>query len=181
MHSGEHYYQPENGQRVPSAVEALHQSAAAAGPAAHESSQAVSTAPIETCITTAWETLHVPTKGRSKSTEPTLSYSAPDLRLSNEEADGEAGLLDASGSSAHTRSHDGNEHDESDADTPTKVRKRGRGNPRATKGGRKNTVTASLPGSAILRYSALAPASAQNSNDSQQASDVPSLDSPETV
>ncbi|KAM0202353.1 hypothetical protein ACHAPA_011558 [Fusarium lateritium] len=181
VQSGEHYYQPDNGQRVPSAVEALHQSAAAAGPAAHESGQAVSTAPTDTCSTIAWESLHVPPKGRSKSTEPTPSYNAPDLCLSNEEADREAGLLGAHGSNAHTGSHDGNEHDESDADTPTKVRKRGRGNPRATKGGRKTTVTTSLPGSAILRYSALAPASAQTGNDSQQTSDVPSLDIPKTV
>lgn len=178
MHSGEHYYQPENGQRVPSAVEALHQSAAAAGPTAHEFSQAVSTAPIEMCST--WETLHAPPKSRSKSTEPAISYGAPDLRV-NEESDREAGLLNVSGSNAHAGSHDANERYESDTDTPTKVRKRGRGNPRATKGDRKATVTASLPGSALLRYSALAPASTQTGNDSQQASDVPSLGSPKTV
>ncbi|KAM0356147.1 hypothetical protein ACHAPU_000542 [Fusarium lateritium] len=172
MQNGEHYFQPPE-QQVTSAVEALQQSAAAAGPVAPESGQTISTGQIDTYGTTTWNALHEPPEARSKSTEPSTSFNVHGLCLSNGRKDEAVGLSDAHGSSTQTGSHHENELD---ADTPTKIRKRGHGNPRATRGDQKSTVTASLPGSAVMRYSAptLASASAQAGNDAQQASDATS-------
>ncbi|KAF4994389.1 hypothetical protein FGRMN_5808 [Fusarium graminum] len=171
MQNGEHYFQSP-GQQATSAIEVLQQSAAAAGPVAPESGQAVSAGQIDKFNTTTWNTLREPPEARSKSTEPSASFNANELCPSNGRMDKSLGLSGVHGSSTQTGSHD---EDELDADTPTKIRKRGHGNPRAT-GGQKSTVTASLPGSAVMRYSApiLVSASAQAGNDAQQANQATS-------
>ncbi|KAF5670641.1 hypothetical protein FHETE_4548 [Fusarium heterosporum] len=172
MQNGEHYFQPP-GQQVASAVETLQHSVAAVGPVAPESDQAVSAGHIDTYSTTTWNALREPPEARSKSTEPTTSFNVHGLYLSNGGNDKPVGLSCAHGSSTEAGSQD---EDELDADTPTKIRKRGHDNPRATKGGQKSTVTASLPGSAVMRYSApiLASATAQAGNDAQQTNQATS-------
>ncbi|KAJ9420543.1 hypothetical protein QL093DRAFT_2637446 [Fusarium oxysporum] len=145
---GKHYFRrPEC--RMPSAVEALHQSASAAGPAAHGNSE---TTPIEqkqANDTTAYCGLRVKAQARSKSTEPFPSVRTPSPHTNGKENDEEA----ASSSNGH---HEQEEQEDFGAMTPTRVKRHGTKNPRATRGARKSTVTTSLPGSAVMGNSSLA-------------------------
>ncbi|KAF4964647.1 hypothetical protein FSARC_7443 [Fusarium sarcochroum] len=166
VHLGNHYYDPPSGKRVPSAVEALHQSAAAAGPA----SQAIALKQPETDNTLALETLRASPKIRSKSTEPFPTQSLPSFNPTNDEVSETVTLSCAQVNSAQPRSSEDHEYEQFDALTPTKIGRRGRDNPRVTQGASKSTVTASLPGSAVMGFSELAATSGHAGEDPQQAS-----------
>ncbi|KAF4946858.1 hypothetical protein FGADI_10887 [Fusarium gaditjirri] len=146
---GKHYFRrPEC--RVPSAVEALHQSAAAAaGPTAHVNSETTSIEQTKANDTTAYGGLRVKTQTRSKSTEPFPLVRTPSPHTNGKENDEET----TSFSKGH---HEQEEQEDFDEMTPTRVKRHGRKNPRATRGARKSTVTTSLPGSAVLDNSILA-------------------------
>ncbi|KAG5795095.1 hypothetical protein H9Q69_005844 [Fusarium xylarioides] len=145
---GKHYFRwPEC--RVPSAVEALHQSAAAAGPSVHGNSETTSIEQKQANGTTYHGGLRVKTQARSKSTEPFPSVRTPSPHTDGKGNDEEA----ASSSNEH---HEQEKQEDFDAMTPTRVKKHGRKNPRATRGTRKSTVTTSLPGSAVMHNSSLA-------------------------
>ncbi|KAF5619332.1 hypothetical protein F52700_11845 [Fusarium sp. NRRL 52700] len=145
---GKHYFRrPEC--RVPSAVEALHQSAAAAGPSVHGNSETTSIEQNQANDTTAHGGLRVKTLARSKSTEPFSSVRTPSPHISGKGDDEEA----ASSSKGHRKQED---QEDFGVMTPTRAKKHGRKNPRTTRGARKSTVTTSLPGSAVMRNSSLA-------------------------
>ncbi|GKT99852.1 hypothetical protein FLAG1_01885 [Fusarium langsethiae] len=149
--NGKHYYQSPSGKRVPSAVEVLNQSAAAAGPVAHNNSDAVLTEQTEMVNSEARETLRVSHQTRCKSTEP--SHTVPSPPSGNEEKD-----QAASNSSAKRKKKSFKKQrdtEEFDVQTPTKAGRRGYGNPRATTGARKSTVTTSLPTSTVMEFSTL--------------------------
>ncbi|KAF4421294.1 hypothetical protein FACUT_10982 [Fusarium acutatum] len=145
---GKHYFRrPEC--RVPSAVEALHQSAAATGPSVHGNSETTSIEQKQANDTTSYGGLRVKTLARSKSTEPFPSVRTPSPHTNGKGNDEEA----ASSSNEH---HEQEEQEDFDAMTPTRVKIHDRKNPRTTRGARKSTVTTSLPGSAVMRNSSLA-------------------------
>ncbi|KAF4343843.1 hypothetical protein FBEOM_2204 [Fusarium beomiforme] len=73
---GKHYYDP-SGQRVPSAVEALHQSAAAAGPATHCNREIISDKQKRYYNTAASGSLLILPQARSKSAELFPSFRMP--------------------------------------------------------------------------------------------------------
>ncbi|KAF5687429.1 hypothetical protein FDENT_5452 [Fusarium denticulatum] len=136
---GKHYFRrPEY--RVPSAVESLHQSAAAAGPSVHGNSETTSIEHKQANDTTSHGGLQVKAQARSKSTEP-----FPSVRTPSPHTNGKGN--DVSSSDGH---HEQEEQEDFDAMTPTRVKRHGRKNPRTTRGPRKSTVTTSLPGSAVM-------------------------------
>ncbi|KAF4441350.1 hypothetical protein F53441_12060 [Fusarium austroafricanum] len=118
MVRGEHYYDP-SGRRMPSAVEALHQSAAAAGRACHSTGERVSTGQPRTRDEASCETLHVSPQARSKSTEPFSSFRTPSPHASDEHNDEEVTFSDVRRSSME-RFHENDDHKDFDALTPTK-------------------------------------------------------------
>ncbi|KAJ4264041.1 hypothetical protein NW762_006080 [Fusarium torreyae] len=176
---GNHYYDPPSGKCVPSAVEALHQSAAAAGP----TSQIILPKQLEMDNALPLETLQASLKVRSKSTEPFPTYSLPSPNPINDEDSMTVNLSDPQNNSAQAGSGKDGGYEQFDALTPTKVRRRGHDNPRATQGASKSSVTASLPGSAVMSFSDLATTPGHAGEDPQQASHVtqPSLSSPKAV
>ncbi|CAG1988013.1 unnamed protein product [Fusarium graminearum] len=165
---GRHYYQPPSEKRVPSAVEALHQSAAAAGPVAHSNSDAVLTEQTEVTNSETLETLRVPPQIRSKSTEPTHTVS------SSPPGDEKNGQAASSSSTKRKKKLSKKQRDsgEPNVQTPTKAGRQGRGNHRATPGACKPTVTASLPTSTVMEFSTLTTPEKQTS--SVQATSSPS-------
>jgi hypothetical protein len=166
---GKHYFsRPE--WRVSSAVEALHQSAAAAGPAAHGNSETTSIEQNQANDTTTYGGLRVSAQARSKSTEPFPSVRTPPPHTNGQENDDEP----ASSPNGH---HEQEEQEDFDALTPTRVRRHGRKNPRATRGARKSTVTTSLPGSAVMGSSSLASPTKDVANAQQGTNHRPPTDS----
>ncbi|KAF5645738.1 uncharacterized protein FTJAE_2434 [Fusarium tjaetaba] len=139
VHDGKHYFRrPEY--RVHSAVEALHQSAAAAGPSVHGNSETTSIEHKQANDTISRGGLQVKAQARSKSTEL-----FPSVRTPSPHTNGKGN--DASSSNGH---HDQEEQEDFDAMTPTRVKRQGRKNHQTTRGPRKSTVTTSLPGSAVM-------------------------------
>jgi hypothetical protein len=144
MLDGKHYFR-QPGYRVPSAVEALHQSAAAAGPSVHGNSETTSIEHKQANDTTSHGGLQVKAQARSKSTEP-----FPSVRTPSPHTNGKGN--DVSSANGH---HEQEEQEDFGAMTPTRVKRHGHKNPRTTRGPRKSTVTTSLPGSAVMRNSSL--------------------------
>ncbi|KAF5024942.1 hypothetical protein F66182_2984 [Fusarium sp. NRRL 66182] len=173
VHHNNHYYALPDGKRRSSAVEALHQSAAAAGPVvAHGSSQITRSEQPETDTLMRWDPIQASSTARSKSTEPVPSYS---LDISHEAT----APSDAQANSAPMEGHDDDECEQSDPFTPTKAPLKGRDNPRVTRGAPKSTVTASLPASAVLGFSDLATSPERSGNASQQPTQATSSPSKE--
>ncbi|KAF5707502.1 hypothetical protein FMUND_11069 [Fusarium mundagurra] len=142
---GKHYFRrPER--RAPSAVEALHQSAVAAGPSVHGNSETTSIEQKQANDTTSNGGLRVKAQVRSKSTEPLPSVRTPSPHTNGKGNDEEA----TSSSNGHHQQEEQEEQEDFDAMTPTRVKRHGRQNPRTTRGIRKSTVTTSLPGSAVM-------------------------------
>ncbi|KAM0417879.1 hypothetical protein ACHAPD_004225 [Fusarium lateritium] len=171
---GKHYYQSPSEKRVPSAVEALHQSAAAAGPVvAHSNSGVVLTE--QTKITNSGETLQVSPQIRCKSTEP--SYAMPSPPSGN----GKKNQAAPNSSTKRNKKSFKKRRDpeEFDVQTPTKAERRGRGNPRATPGARKSTVTTSLPTSTAMEFSTLRTPEKQTNSGTQQTAQATSSPSKE--
>ncbi|KAF9772937.1 hypothetical protein IL306_009324 [Fusarium sp. DS 682] len=170
---GKHYYDP-SGRRVSSAVEALHQSAAAAGPATHCNSEMMSDRQKQDYSTAANGSLRVLPQARSKSTEPFPSFRTPSPPTTGYQNDEEV--------SSHWQTNNTNGHDEQDEEldfaalTPTKVRQHDRNNPRARWGARKSTVTTSLQGSAVMGCSNLASPTKDAVNQSARATSSRSKD-----
>ncbi|KAF5613010.1 uncharacterized protein FSUBG_1240 [Fusarium subglutinans] len=143
---GKHYFRGSEC-RVPSAVEALHQSAAAAGPSVHGNNDTTSIEQKHANDTTGHGGLRVKTQARSKSTEPFPSVRTPSPNTKGKGND----MGTASSSNGHQE-----QDEQEDFETPTRAKRHGRKNPRTTRGAQKSTVTASLPGSAVMRNSSLA-------------------------
>ncbi|KAJ4140097.1 hypothetical protein NW768_001450 [Fusarium equiseti] len=173
VQNGKHFYQPPPVQRPPSAVEALQQSAAA-GPAADSNSERVSTKQTEEGDPVARGTLHVSPKVRSKSTEPFPSYVVPSPQ--NNGKIGQA--TDSSMDGKKMPIQKDSRSEKPDAQTPTKSKRRGRGNPRATRGAGRSSVTASLPSSPVMEFSNLATPEGLTIDDKQRTGLSPSHDNP---
>ncbi|KAJ4316525.1 hypothetical protein N0V84_007804 [Fusarium piperis] len=160
MYEGNHYYLPPGMGRSSSAVEKLQQSAAAAGPViAHGSNNTIVSQPMRKASSGASShTLQISPETRSKSTEPMPSCDP--LLAAKSVMESDAG---AEGIPSHARdggSHPGDNEDDEYSEfaalTPTKIRRRGRDNPRSAQGTSKTIVTASLPASAVMGFSELA-------------------------
>ncbi|KAF4978495.1 hypothetical protein FZEAL_5141 [Fusarium zealandicum] len=169
VHNGNHYYLPPS--HKPSAAEILQQSVEAAG--GHEKQQEsgpiVAHGSSKTNVMrpsmvqrnrVELQIIQEPQELRSKSTEPTTHFTLPlDAKLARKP--------NAIGASSSVAPHDGTDLGDDDDDeferlnslTPTKVRRRGRDNPRSARGAPKATVTASLPASAVMGFSELASSS----------------------
>ncbi|RGP67206.1 hypothetical protein FLONG3_8601 [Fusarium longipes] len=172
VQNGKHYYQPSPGQHAPSAVEALHQSAAAAaGPVCHGNNKTPLPGQTEMSSSVGRETLQVSPATRCKSTEP--SYTVPSPPQDNEENGQTISNPPISGKKMSFEKR--GDPKDFDAQTPTKSGRRGRGNPRANQGARKSTVTASLPTSAVMEFSTLA---ISEKKDNAQATSSPSKEDP---
>ncbi|RSM17635.1 hypothetical protein CDV31_003560 [Fusarium ambrosium] len=168
MYEGNHYYLPPGMSRSSSAVEKLQQSAAAAGPViAHGSSKTAASSSDGSS-----HTLQVSPETRSKSTEPMYSYYPLTVTKSVKESDaGAKGVLsNARDNGSHVGENEDDEYSEFAALTPTKIRRRGRDNPRSAQGVSKTTVTASLPASAVMGFSELA---GPSDPDTAQATSAP--------
>lgn len=144
--------------RSSSAVEKLQQSAAAAGPVIAHGSNKTAPEPAGAASSDgSSHTLQVSPETRSKSTEPMPCYKSLPVAISARELDTGAGGVpsNARDDDSHLGENEDDEYSEFAALTPTKIRRRGRDNPRSAQGAPKTTVTASLPASAVMGFSEL--------------------------
>ncbi|KAI8722165.1 hypothetical protein NCS52_00359700 [Fusarium sp. LHS14.1] len=158
VYEGNHYYLPPGMSRSSSAVEKLQQSAAAAGPVIAHGSNKTAPGPAGAASSDgSSHTLQISPETRSKSTEPMPCYKSLPVAKSARELDAGVGGApsNARDDDSHLGENEDDEYSEFAALTPTKIRRRGRDNPRSAQGAPKTTVTASLPASAVMGFSEL--------------------------